>query len=137
MFLVIKVDIKVMAQTCKSEFPSLLSYAYFRKFSLKINVSNSFKTLPVSDSNVFFLSFETEINRIPSYPKKAMVNIYKNLFEPQPPSPPSPFYLLPPCFSRWVQVAQEVILKYPLPPPFQRIIEKVSLPFLFFHPLCN
>ena len=110
-----------MAQTCKSEFPSVLSYAYFRKFSLKINVSNSFKTLPVSDSNVFFLSFETEINRIPSYSKKAMVNIYKNLFEPQPPSPPSPVYVLPPGFSRVVQVAQEVILKYPYPLHFKEL----------------
>ena len=36
----------------------------------------NYKILPTSDSNVFFLWFETEINGIYSSPKKAMVNIY-------------------------------------------------------------
>ena len=42
----------------------------FRKFSSKIIVSNAFKTLPISKSNVFFLCFETEINRILSSRKR-------------------------------------------------------------------
>lgn len=51
------------------------------RFSSKINVSNSFKTLLVPDSKVFFPWFETEINQISSSPEKAMVNIYKMILK--------------------------------------------------------
>ena len=37
---------------------------------------SKFKIMPTSNSNVFFLWFKTEKNRIPSFPRKAMVNIY-------------------------------------------------------------
>lgn len=47
----------------------------FRKFSSKVNVSNSFKTSPASDSNVYFMWSKTEIE-VPALPKKAMVNNY-------------------------------------------------------------
>ena len=55
----------------KGEFSSVLSHAYLKKFSSKINVPNSFKSL-LTDSNVFFLWFEIEINRIPSSSIKAI-----------------------------------------------------------------
>ena len=55
----------------KGEFFSVLSHAYLKKFSSKINVPNSFKSL-LTDSNVFFLWFEIEINRIPSSSIKAI-----------------------------------------------------------------
>ena len=55
----------------KGEFSSVLSRAYFKKFPSKINVPNSFKSL-LTDSNVFFLWFEIEINRIPSSSIKAI-----------------------------------------------------------------
>ena len=64
-----KVTFKVLSHTF---ILTVLSIA-FRKFLSKINVSNAFKTLSTSDSNVFFLRFETEINRIPSSHKKAVV----------------------------------------------------------------
>ena len=51
------------------------------RFSSKINVSNSFKTLLVPDSKVFFPWFETEINQISSSPEKAVVNIYKMILK--------------------------------------------------------
>lgn len=41
----------------KGEFSSVLSHAYLKKFSSKINVPNSFKSL-LTDSNVFFLWFD-------------------------------------------------------------------------------
>ena len=47
----------------------------FRKFSSKVNVSNSFKTSPASDSNVYFMWSKTEIE-VRTLPKKAMVNNY-------------------------------------------------------------
>ena len=37
---------------------------------------SKFKIMPTPNSNVFFLWFKTEKNRIPSFPRKAMVNIY-------------------------------------------------------------
>ena len=81
-------------------------------------LSNVFKTLPMSDSNFFFLWFETEMNWIPRYRKKAMVNIYmllewmklQNNF--WPPNPPLPFSLTTlPHFSGGTQVGPEIILE--------------------------
>ena len=84
MLAVIKVVIEGMAQMNEMSLPiilKVLSHTFiltvlsiaFRKFLSKINVSNAFKTLSTSDSNVFFLRFETEINRIPSSHRKAVV----------------------------------------------------------------
>ena len=47
----------------------------FRKFSSKVHVSNSFKSSPASDSNVYFMWSKTEIE-VRTLPKKAMVNNY-------------------------------------------------------------
>lgn len=47
----------------------------FRKFSSKVNVSNSFKASPASDSNVYFMWSKT-YTEVPTLPKKAMVNNY-------------------------------------------------------------
>ena len=120
----IKTGIKVAAQMSESEFCCTYSAVLLHtvsKFSSALNVPSSFKTLPVSDTNVLFLWFESESNRIPCSPKSAIMNIYillewirhKNNF-----STPHThsfflflfFFLLPSQFSRWAQVAPEIIL---------------------------
>ena len=64
----------------------------------------------MSDSNIFFLWFETEINRFASLPKKAMVNIIyillarikltpKELGAPPPPPPPPSSHTHPILFG--------------------------------------
>ena len=65
-----------MAQMIESKFPH--TYLQFClmvsvSFHQKINVLNSFKVLPTSNSNVFFLWFGAEISRITSSPKKTFV----------------------------------------------------------------
>lgn len=55
--LVIKVAINGIAQINECKFPVVLSHAS-SKSSSKINISDSFKTLPALDSILFFLWFD-------------------------------------------------------------------------------
>ena len=64
---VIKTDIKVAAQMSEIEFRCTYSAVLLHtvsKFSSALNVPSSFKTLPASNTNVLFLWFESESNRI-------------------------------------------------------------------------
>ena len=70
---------------------TVVSHIY-NKFLSKINVSNSFKSLPTSESNAFFLWFETEINQIYSeHLYTARVDkTQKEFFIFRPPAPSAP-----------------------------------------------
>ena len=97
-----------------------------------------FKTLSTSDSKVFFLWFETDINRIPSSPQKTMMNIFvllewikllKNshvLF-----ATPHPQLHL--HFSGWVQIAPEINLKWP--PILKNYVKSPTVIFYYIPPL--
>ena len=129
-----------MAQKSKTEFLYTVLSHGFSKFLLKIIVSNSFKTLPKSDSSVLFFFFfffvvwnwdksnsQLSLKGYREYLHMIEWITLRKIFSP---CFSIHFICYPsPHFGGWAQVAPEVILNEL--PPFESTTEKsLPLPYL-------